>query len=200
MKGGIRMQNASDFLVVDSFASAIECAAIIEGFRLASMGSWARSSALRTEVGGRALIWSAHPASQRLRQLRRAAVERVQEFFGLAVCYPENTLITEMRLGDSHVLHADAERELPEGGWEPNHTFWRSHTALIYLNTNGVEFDGGILRLPVFEAEVIPIVGKLVAINCTRRHRHEVTEVTRGSRVSLAIWMTTDEARAESWD
>jgi predicted 2-oxoglutarate/Fe(II)-dependent dioxygenase YbiX len=178
-----------------------QCGEIVDAFYAAShLGLASRSIPSRTEVAALALLESGLPGAQALVEVRRAAVARVQQFFKLAECYPESTLLTEMRKGDRHILHADAERELVDGSWGPNHTFWRSHTALLYLNTSREAFDGGILRLPALDAEVVPAAGLLVGITCGHDHRHEVTEVTRGSRISLAIWMTTDRADAEALD
>jgi predicted 2-oxoglutarate/Fe(II)-dependent dioxygenase YbiX len=189
------------FLFDRDFATREQCADVIAAFHAASrLGLATRVIPSRTEVPGRALVESRHRGGETLDELRRAAVEHVRIFFDLAVCYPESTLLTEMRKGDRHVLHADAERELPDGGWGPNHTFWRTHTALLYLNTSGDAFEGGILRLPALEMEVVPAAGLLVGITCGQDHRHEVTEVTRGNRLSIAVWMTTDPADAEAWD
>jgi predicted 2-oxoglutarate/Fe(II)-dependent dioxygenase YbiX len=99
--------------------------------------------------------------------------------------------LVEMREGDSHRLHADAERLTPKG-WQPNHCPWRSLSALLYLNTQGVDFEGGQLSLPGVGLTLSPEVGMLVAFTAGRRHQHEVWTITAGKRRTMPVWLRDD--------
>ena len=96
--------------------------------------------------------------------------------------------VTEMREGARHRPHADAERRTAGGGWEPNHTAHRTHTALLYLNSNPEGFRGGELRFARPAQTVTPRAGTLVLAPTHRTYEHEVLEVTRGTRWLLAVW------------
>jgi predicted 2-oxoglutarate/Fe(II)-dependent dioxygenase YbiX len=87
-----------------------------------------------------------------------------------------------------HVLHADAETL--DGG--ENHTSWRLVTAMLYLNTCGVDFKGGQIVFPRIGQTVEPKAGLLVGFRCDGIHAHQVPEVTSGERRALAFWFTKD--------
>jgi hypothetical protein len=133
-----------------------------------------------------------------VRQRTRSAL---QEFYAPAgALYVEYTLLTQMQIGDAHVAHADNESLGPDGRWVPNHTPWRHSVGILYLNTSGLDYDGGILRFPTVGHRVVPRAGLLVGFTSGRQHWHEVTAITRGVRYSLAMWMTQDGDYREPWD
>ena len=159
----------------------------------------ARLLSSRDEVSLRSgQLFCERAAAERLRNLRDRAVATIKERFQTPFELPELSLVTEMRMGDSHPLHADAEVKTPQG-WRPNHTGWRTRVGLIYLNTSGIDYQGGLLRFPKLGRTISPRAGMLVAFPAGRRHLHEVTPVETGVRRSLAIWLTADPARAEQW-
>lgn len=193
-------------LISRGFASELEVAAIRLALELAVEARKAgqdvpevRVTAARTEVSCRALarLCSAD-LGERMTTVRYRVVGAIKEFFDVADESPELTLLSEMRTSDFHPLHADAEQRA-SGGWGPNHTHWRTHVGLLYLNTSGVDYQGGLLRLPDLGRTITPAAGMLVSFPTGHRHVHEVTPVTSGRRLSMAIWLTADVARAEPW-
>ena len=137
--------------------------------------------------------------SDRLGEVREAVLAALQSFFGEPDLRVEFTLLTEMRAGDSHALHADNERSAGSGQWVPNHTPWRAYAAMVYLNTSGVDYYGGVLRFPAVAQEVAPCAGELVGFSCGREREHEVTPIEDGKRYSISMWLTRDGGRAEHW-
>lgn len=198
---------SDDVLVSDGFAGNADIDAAICAFRAAieatSNGehrAQARLLPSRAEVSLRAAATLCDRAiAERLRNLRDRTVTTIKESFQVPAELPEFSLMAEMRTGDCHPLHADGEVQTPEG-WRPNHTAWRTRVGLIYLNTCGIDYHGGLLRLPELGRTISPRAGMLMAFPAGRRHVHEVTTIEAGVRLSLAIWLTADPARAERWE
>ena len=94
--------------------------------------------------------------------------------------------------GDSHIPHADNERE-EHGRWLPNHTPQRDYTALVYLNDN---FTGGELVFPDRDVVIIPKPGLFVGFPSNHKFVHAVPNVLSGKRYSLPVWFTMDSAEA----
>lgn len=80
--------------------------------------------------------------------------------------------------------HADAE--YPDGG---KHPFWyRNFAAMTYLNDN---FEGGELYFTKFPDYPLKIkTGSLVIFPGTMEYEHGVTEVTSGTRFTIASFFT----------
>lgn len=76
---------------------------------------------------------------------------------------------------------------------KPNASPYRSHTAMIYLNSAGSDFVGGTLMFPDSDDYVIPVAGMLVGFSCNLKHL--VTTVVGGPRKALAIWFSEDPKR-----
>lgn len=158
-----------------------------------------RVMAVRTEVSCRRVVRQCgQEISNRVTSLRERVVATVKKSFDVSDEWPELTLLSEMRATDCHPLHADAEQQI-SGGWGPNHTYWRAHVALLYLNTSGADFEGGLLRLPEVGRTITPTAGMLVSFPTGHQYVHEVTRVASGRRLSLAIWLTADPERTEPW-
>ncbi len=193
-------------LVRPDFASESDVATLLAAFDAAMAANSdgrdladARLLAVRTEVPCRRIALVCTPEiGELVSSVRDRIVNAVKQFFDLSEQWPELTLLSEMRTTDSHPLHADAE-QLNSGQWVPNHTHWRTHVGLLYLNTSTADYDGGLLRLPELTRTIAPTAGMLVSFPTGRRHIHEVTAITAGRRLSLAIWLTADPSRAEPW-
>ncbi len=190
-------------LVFRDFACEADVVALLSAFRALVAARPAgddltevRPLPLRTEASCRNVVGVCDRAiSNRVISIRARAIATMREFFHVTA-YPEFTLMSEMRVGDCHPLHADAERQTAEG-WVPNHTPWRSHVGLLYLNTCNADYRGGLLDLPGIGQTIEPVRGLFVAFPSGRRHVHKVTPVEAGRRLSMAIWLTGDAARAE---
>ena len=94
--------------------------------------------------------------------------------------------------GDSHIPHADSERE-EHGRWVPNHTPQRDYTSLIYLNDN---FTGGQLIFPDRDVVITPKRGLFVGFPSNHKFVHAVPNVLSGKRYSLPVWFTMNSAKA----
>lgn len=104
------------------------------------------------------------------------------------------SVIFQSREGASMPPHADSEMQEESGEWVPNRTSQRTHVALLYLTTEGVDHEGGILRLVNQNIEIPPHSGWLVHFPADHRYVHEVTEITKGTRYALAVWLKNAEA------
>jgi hypothetical protein len=91
---------------------------------------------------------------------------------------------------DQHPLHAD--NQTLDGS--PNHTPHRVVSALLYLNEQGVDFEGGTITFPNVDppVEIHPKPGTLVGFRADLAHAHVVDPVTSGHRKAIAWWFTFD--------
>jgi hypothetical protein len=155
----------------------------------------------RTEVSGRIFGHIGMTEFDKwLTTLRQQILGEVRRLHGVSgPYYIDFTLLTEMKPGDYHALHADNVKQVQDGRWVPNHTPWREHTAMLYLNTSAVDYEGGLLRFPTIRQEIVPQVGLLVSFPCGQQYEHEVTAVQQGCRYAISIWFTRDPDHTESW-
>jgi predicted 2-oxoglutarate/Fe(II)-dependent dioxygenase YbiX len=128
----------------------------------------------------------------------RAAVRlNLAAGFNHSPAYPETIILTAMGPGGYHVAHADNVERNAAGEWVPNHTPRRTHTAMVYLSTEGVDFTGGDLVFADNGVIVQPKTGLLVVFPSDGDHVHEVLPVGDGKRYALSIWLTDKADRAE---
>ncbi|HEX6290602.1 MAG TPA: 2OG-Fe(II) oxygenase [Herpetosiphonaceae bacterium] len=194
-------------LVRPAFIPSSSCTDLISAFQhIASTAppdrNDVRTMQRRTEIDGYALrtLGLTEPDTV-LVDIRQRALTAVLDYYNVAdPGYVEFTLLTEMRRGDSHALHADSEKQDHDGNWIQNHTAWRSYTAMVYLNTSGVDYAGGVLQFPELGQDIVPQAGLLVGFPCGHLYQHAVTPIQAGTRYALSIWMTDDAAFAERWD
>jgi predicted 2-oxoglutarate/Fe(II)-dependent dioxygenase YbiX len=172
------------------FLSGRQCNELIDAFNDAAYNNRGRAFGTRTELDGEVL-------KSLVRPIREAAKEYIISRIdtGHTVIYPEYSMLAKMCEGDKHELHADAVTL--QG--EPNHTYWRTHTAMIYLNSFKLDYTGGEIMFPQFGIKYGPLAGTLVAFSTDLAHRHLVNPIESGERYSLALWYTTDAHRAERW-
>jgi hypothetical protein len=83
---------------------------------------------------------------------------------------------------------------------KPNHTFWRKHTALMYLDNdheggNIVFGEGPNVFGRIYRKEIITKRGLLVLSPSNELYHHRTTPVVRGTRYSLNTWFTADKHR-----
>ena len=114
-------------------------------------------------------------------------VERMQLAFG--AIEQETVLMTRLFPGALHVPHAD--NQLEDG--TSNHTPFRSHVGLLYLKRPE---EGGELRVwdyakPETTRTFTADPGRFVAFPGTREFFHEVTQIKKGERWTLAMWTKT---------
>jgi predicted 2-oxoglutarate/Fe(II)-dependent dioxygenase YbiX len=193
-----------DVLVAREFAQPDEVLALREAFDAAiaaheadNRSLEARKMPARTEVPAKGIARAVGgAASQIVDTMRSRIVRSTRDSFAAPDLLPEFAMFSQMRPGDFHPLHADAERLTPNG-WEANHTSWRTHVSLLYLSSAGTDFQGGELVLPDVGRTIRPSCGLLVSFPCGRKHQHQVLPVESGVRVSFVLWFTRDASRAE---
>lgn len=61
-------------------------------------------------------------------------------------------------------------------------------SALVYLNTSGVDYEGGEIEFPKQKITITPEVGKLVFFRGDIDHPHQVLEITAGKRYTLVLF------------
>lgn len=98
-----------------------------------------------------------------------------------------------MTTGGDNPLHSDSTNLdgsplQPDG--TPEELEW---SGLLYLNTSGVDFDGGIIYFPKQNLEISTEVGDLLVFPGDVEHVHGVTPVTRGERKNLVFFYGRDE-------
>ena len=191
-------------LIRENFVGDKECRALIGAFSASlddSNFQSVRRFPNRSEVPAISLRSRISPREfATIEAFRKRSLEELRSYFGIsAKTFCNFTLLSEMRHGDSHPLHADSELRNLEGKWVENHTAWRTFTAMLYLNCAGEDFAGGTLRFPSLEVEVVPKAGLLVGFPCGHTFEHEVTPLASGRRYALSLWFTDDESREEGW-
>ncbi|MFF4361657.1 2OG-Fe(II) oxygenase [Streptomyces sp. NPDC001604] len=185
-------------MVRPGFATAAECASLVDEIRkVKTLDSTVRITQLRTEMSAISLKEHGYDA---IEAIRLRVLAELGQFFAVDDLRLECTILSEMHPGDFHPTHADNERRVGTA-WEPNHTPFRSHAAILYLNSSGMggDYMGGTLRFPARAVEVIPASGTLVAFPCSRDFEHEVGVVSGGHRYTVAIWCTTHPDHEEPW-
>jgi hypothetical protein len=150
-------------------------------------------------------------------------VALIDERFGAKVKCDLSVVCALPRHGFRHTLHADNAlvtcprhgtdpEELrrqrcrcPDAELRPNHTPWRTHSALLYLSGDhrggdiifgeGPNAWGGVYR-----KQIRPRPGLLVLTPSNEHYFHQTTPVTAGVRYSMNNWFTTDESHvAAEW-
>jgi len=193
-----------DVLAIRDFAQPEEVLALRAAFNAAIAAHQAGNTSLRvrkwsarTEVPAKGIMQVLGQSQSRIiSTMRSRMVSMTRDSFAAPDILPEWTLFTQMRVGDSIALHADAERQTSDG-WEVNHTPWRTHVGLLYLNSAGVDLQGGNLVLPEINRTIFPSSGLFVAFPSGRKHLHQVTTIESGSRLSFIVWFTRDANRLE---
>ncbi len=194
-------------LIQHGFLSSTVCRDLIAGLKQISetyekADDYVRRYEYRTSICGIAIKRAEiEGVSDRISEIRQCAADALRQFYDFVVpTHIDFTLATEMRVGDCHPVHADSESRNDEGVWTANHTSYHYGAALLYLNNCGIDYEGGVLRFPSLEQEIIPQAGMLVGFICDRKYQHEVTPILRGTRYAISVWVTRDAAHAEYWD
>jgi|688.fasta_scaffold00128_49 hypothetical protein len=90
--------------------------------------------------------------------------------------------------GSSNPMHSDTTKDdgspLAKDG-SPEEVEW---SGLLYLNTNGKDFEGGTLYFEKQDLEYFPKAGDLVIFRGDMEHRHEVRTVLEGERKNLVFF------------
>ena len=128
-----------------------------------------------------------------LKMIREQVIAEVSRTYGLTrTLYADGLALVRWRVGDWQGIHAD--RENLDGS--PHPYPWRDYGSIIYLND---DFDGGQIHFPMQKLEPPIRPGLLAFFPGNVEHAHGVTKVTRGTRYTIASFLTHDE-RQKDWD
>ena len=105
-----------------------------------------------------------------------------------------HSFITVYRAESGYLgMHSDAGHLNLEGSWRASVTTRYEMTGLVYLSTEGVDFNGGLIQFPYIKNENGEIfqyrakAGDAVFFPCNPVFAHEVTE-SQGNRIILGAW------------
>jgi len=149
-----------------------------------------------------------------LNTTRNRLVYLVNNYFsGRNHLYPEYTHITSRGAANdeySHGVHVDSCGAQEDGSCVIAPMYccaWRSHTLIMYLNDEGVDFEGGeFLFAPALKGNaqdcstnfiIKPKCGRVVMFTSGPENPHAVKRVLAGSRWAFALWLTTEPMRRE---
>ena len=189
-------QPRRDLLVLDNFISPEACHELIDAYdngiasgRITPRGTNVRDLSLSLVVADQPRL------SEWARRVRDRIGQLLADHLDLPGLFADYTAFKCEHEGGTHVLHAD---NVTAAG-EPNHTYWREATAMLYLNDGQSDFRGGRLRFARLRKEIIPKPGLLVGFGCGLDFEHEVTPVRSGKRYGIGLWFTRDENWREYW-
>jgi len=190
------VQMRRDLLVLEGFISPESCRTLIDAYeegiitgRISPRGTGVRDLSLSLVVTGDPGLgkWA--------RGIRDAVGNLLSTHFDLPGIFADYSAFKCEYEGGAHPLHAD---NVTAAG-QPNHTYWRDATAMLYLNDGQRDFDGGRLKFARLQRELMPKPGLLVGFGCGLDFEHEVTPILRGRRYGIAFWFTRDHKWQEHW-
>jgi len=120
--------------------------------------------------------------------INRVAKE-INSFYNVDVV-PINPQMAEISKGGKNDgLHCDSVK-LDGTPWDDGNTMLEDleFSALVYLNTSGVDYTGGKIYFPNQELEVMPKAGQMIFFRGDIDHPHGVSEVTSGKRYALVLF------------
>ncbi|HLK88354.1 MAG TPA: DUF6065 family protein [Polyangia bacterium] len=207
------------FVIIEDFVDAATCASMVALHK--RRGSVTQSSDNAFVLSG------TRDSDPHEFELTRTVLERlvglIDERFGAQVKCDLSVVCALPRRGFRHTLHADNalvacprhgtdQEELrrqrcrcPDAGLRPNHTPWRTHTALLYLSGDHrggdiVFGDGPNAWGGIYRKQIRPRPGLLVLTPSNEHYFHHTTPVTAGVRYSMNNWFTTDASHvAADW-
>lgn len=122
--------------------------------------------------------------------IRDTLKEKVEEHFGCEYeLFVEFTGLISWCKGASIGWHSDDNRDYLKQ---------RDFAAVCYLNSYGVDFEGGLFHFQDGEhSTVVPMAGDVIIYTADQRNIHSVDEITKGERITLTLWFTRDASHDE---
>lgn len=114
--------------------------------------------------------------------------KEISNFYGVEAVVA-SAIFAEVTEGGKNGLHCDSVM-LDGTPWDDGNEQLKDleFSALVYLNTSGVDYEGGQVEFPNQKITVTPEAGKLVFFRGDIDHPHEVFEVTAGKRYTLVLF------------
>jgi hypothetical protein len=122
-------------------------------------------------------------------QIINRVAEEINRFYGVDVV-PINPMLAEISEGGKNDgLHCDSV-QLDGTPWDDGNTLLEDleFSALVYLNTSGVDYVGGSIYFPNQNIELMPKTGQMIFFRGDIDHPHGVSEVTSGKRYALVLF------------
>lgn len=114
--------------------------------------------------------------------------KEISEFYNVEAV-AASSIFAEVSEGGKNGLHCDSVM-LDGTPWDDNNESLDNleFSALVYLNTSGVDYEGGQIEFPNQKITITPETGKMVFFRGDIDHPHEVFEVTAGKRYTLVLF------------
>jgi hypothetical protein len=185
-----------DLLILEDFISPASCRQLVDAYkegvasaRISPRGTNVRDLSL-------SLVVADDPGMSRwARDIRDRVAVLLADHLDLPGLLADYTAFKCEHVGGAHPLHAD---NVTASG-QPNHTYWRDATAMLYLNDGDRDFSGGRIRFSRLGREITPKPGLLVGFGCGLDFEHEVTPILAGRRYGIGFWFTRDRRWGEHW-
>jgi hypothetical protein len=120
--------------------------------------------------------------------VNRVAKE-INDFYGVDVV-PINPMLAEISEGGKNDgLHCDSVN-LDGTPWDDGNDMLEhlEFSALVYLNTSGIDYTGGTIFFPNQDMELMPKTGQMIFFRGDIDHPHGVSMVTSGKRYALILF------------
>jgi hypothetical protein len=114
---------------------------------------------------------------------------KINDFYGVDVV-PLNPMFAEISEGGKNDgLHCDSV-QIDGTPWDDENTGLEhlEFSALVYLNTSGVDYEGGSIYFPNQKLDIAPKAGQMIFFKGDIDHPHGVSEVTSGKRYALILF------------
>lgn len=180
-----------DFLVIDDFLESEACDRLAKVYRESDghYETWHKDPFWKGRLLSHRDVKNSF-AQNSMRRIIRDARLNVRAFYPSPPLYTDVLHIVGWPQGMKMPSHADNAHE--NGDIHEFH--WRDYSGVLYLND---DFTGGGLHLPKQDILIQPRKGMFVSLPCGLSHMHGVTEITLGTRITMAFFLTRDAAHAD---
>jgi hypothetical protein len=122
-------------------------------------------------------------------QIINDVAKRINDFYGVDVVAINPQLAEISEGGKNDGLHCDSV-QLDGTPWDDGNTMLEDleFSALVYLNTSGVDYSGGTIYFPNQNIDLMPKAGQMIFFRGDIDHPHGVSEVTSGKRYALVLF------------
>jgi hypothetical protein len=122
-------------------------------------------------------------------QIVNGVAKKINDFYGVDVVAINPQLAEISKGGKNDGLHCDSV-QLDGTPWDDGNTMLEDleFSALVYLNTSGVDYTGGTIYFPNQDINLMPKTGQMIFFRGDIDHPHGVSEVTSGKRHALVLF------------
>jgi hypothetical protein len=122
-------------------------------------------------------------------QIINDVAKRINDFYGVDVVAINPQLAEISEGGKNDGLHCDSV-QIDGTPWDDGNTMLEDleFSALVYLNTSGVDYSGGTIYFPNQNIDLMPKAGQMIFFRGDIEHPHGVSEVTSGKRYALVLF------------